>query len=213
MLGAGLLCCNEGRTPEGMTAMKQIIEFIKTTLLGGALIIVPAAAVVFILAKVARGLRNALEPLAAKLPAAIHFPYLVEIVTVVAVCFIAGLLIRTRPGRWFGRLLERYLFDKVPGYALVKAMTGRSVSGTTEQAASPALVDMEDGLVPALIIERHDDGFVTVFGPSPPVPTVGQAYIFASSKVHPVDVSLPKFIGCITKWGLGSQELRLAMRR
>lgn len=192
--------------------MKQMIEFIKTTMLGGALIIVPAAAVVFILGKVARGLRNALEPLAAKLPEQIQFPYMVEIVTVIAVCFIAGLLIRTRPGRWFGRLIERYLFDKVPGYALAKAMTGKSVSGTTEQA-SPALVDMEDGLVPALIIERHSDGFMTVFVPSPPVPTVGQAYIFASSKVHPVDVSLPKFVGCITKWGLGSQELRLAMRR
>lgn len=191
--------------------MKQMIEFIKTTMLGGALIIVPAAAVVFILAKVARGLRNALEPLAAKLPEQIQFPYLIEIVTVIAVCFIAGLLIRTRPGRWFGRLIERYLFDKVPGYALAKAMTGKSVSGTTEHA-SPALVDMEDGLVPALIIERHSDGFMTVFVPSPPVPTVGQAYIFASSKVHPVDVSLPKFIGCITKWGLGSQELRLAMK-
>lgn len=192
--------------------MKQMIEFIKTTLLGGALIIVPAAAIVFLLVKVVRGLRSSLEPIASKLPDAVQFPYMVEIVTVVVACFVAGLLIRTRPGRWFGRLVERYLFDKVPGYALVKAMTGKSVSGATEQGASPALVDMEDGLVPALIIERHDDGFVTVFVPSPPVPTVGQAYIFASSKVHPVDVSLPKFIGCITKWGLGAQDLRLAMK-
>jgi uncharacterized membrane protein len=206
------MCCNDGRISEGITAMKQIIEFIKTTMLGGALIIVPAAAIVFILVKVTRGLRNALEPLAAKLPEQIQFPYLVEIVAVVAMCFIAGLLIRTRPGRWVGRFMERYVFNKVPGYALAKAMTGKSVGGTEEQRASPALVDMEDGLVPALIIERHDDGFVTVFVPSPPVPTVGQAYIFASSKVHPVDVSLPTFIGCITKWGLGSQDLRLAMK-
>lgn len=194
-------------------AMKQAIEFIKTTMLGGALIIVPAAAIVFLLAKVARGLKHALDPLAAELPSGIQFPYLTEVVTVVAICFIAGLLVRTRPGRWVGSLIERYVFDRVPGYALAKSLTGTSVSGATAQGMIPALVEMEEGLVPALIIERHDDGYVTVFVPSPPVPTVGQAYVFESSKAHPVDVSLPQFIACITKWGLGAQALRLAMRR
>lgn len=192
--------------------MKQAIEFIKTTMLGGALIIIPAAAIVFLLAKVARGLKGALEPLAAKLPPSIQFPYMTEITTVIAVCFIAGLLIRTRPGRWLGGLIERYVFDRVPGYALAKGLTGRSVSGAMGQGLVPALIEMEEGLVPGLIIERHDDGYVTVFVPSPPVPTVGQAYVFESGKAHPVDVSLPKFIACITKWGLGAQELRLAMR-
>jgi uncharacterized membrane protein len=193
--------------------MKQMIEFIKTTMLGGALIIVPAAAVVFLLAKVARGLKGALEPVAAGLPPSIQFPYATEIIVVVAVCFLAGLLVRTRPGRWFGKLIERYVFDRVPGYALTKGLTGMSVGGSAAQEMIPALVEMEEGLVPALIMERHDDGYVTVFVPSPPVPTVGQAYVFESSKAHPVDVSLPKFIACITKWGIGAQELRLAMRQ
>jgi uncharacterized membrane protein len=192
--------------------MKQAIEFIKTTMLGGALIIIPAALIVFILAKVARGLKGALDPLAAQLPDSVQFPYMTEIVTVIAVCFLAGLLIRTRPGRWLGRLIERYVFDRVPGYALARGLTRTSVTGDTTQGMIPALVEMEEGLVPALIIEQHEDGFVTVFVPSPPVPTVGQAYVFESGKAHPVDVSLPKFIACITKWGLGAQELRLAMR-
>jgi uncharacterized membrane protein len=193
-------------------AMKQVIEFIKTTMLGGVLLIVPAAAVVFLFVEVARGLKGALDPLAAGLPPSIQFPYMAEILAIVAACFLAGLLIRTRPGRWIGGLLEQYVFDRVPGYALIKGLTGRSVGGADAQGATPALVEMEDGLVPALIVERHDDGYVTVFVPSPPVPTVGQAYVFASSKAHPVDVSLPTFVACITKWGLGAQELRLAMR-
>jgi len=195
-----------------VTAMKQAIEFIKTTMLGGALIIIPAALIVFILAKVARALKGALDPLAAELPPGIQFPYMTEIVTVIAVCFIAGLLIRTRPGRWIGGLIERYVFDRVPGYALARGLTRTSVTGDTTQGITPALVEMEEGLVPALIIEQHEDGYVTVFVPSPPVPTVGQAYVFESGKAHPVDVSLPKFIACITKWGLGAQELRRAMR-
>src|SRR5690348_15465776 len=158
--------------------MKQVIEFIKTTMLGGVLIIIPAAAIIFLLTKVARGLKGALEPVAAKLPPAIQFPFTTEILSVLVVCFLAGLLIRTRPGRWIGGLFERYVFDRVPGYAMVKGLTGRSVSGTMGQTIVPALVEMEEGLVPALIIERHDDGYVTVFVPSPPVPTVGQAYVF-----------------------------------
>ena len=193
--------------------MKPLIEFIKTTMLGGILIIIPAAAIVFLLIKVARGLKGALDPVAAELPQGIQFPYMTEIVSVLIVCFLAGLIIRTRPGHWIAGLIERYVFDRVPGYALVKGLTGRSVSGTMGQAVVPALVEMEEGLVPALIIERHDDGYVTVFVPAPPVPTVGQAYVFESSKAHPVDVTLPKFIGCITKWGVGAQDLRLAMRQ
>jgi uncharacterized membrane protein len=194
-------------------AMRQIIEFVKTTMLGGILLIVPAAAVAFLLAKVGRGLKRALDPIAAALPPQIQLPYMTEILTVVAVCFLAGLIMRTRPGRWIGKLIERYVFERVPGYALIKGLTGQSVAGTAGQGATPALVEMEDGLVPALIIERHNDGYVTVFVPSSPVPTAGQAYIFDAGKVHPVDVTLPNFIGCITKWGLGAQELRLAMRR
>ena len=193
--------------------MKRMIEFIKTTLLGGALVITPVAAIVFILAKVAKVLRAALEPLADKLPHSVHFPYLIEIVAVIAICFVAGLLVRTASGRWFGGLVERHVFEKLPGYTLIKAMTGRSLGGTMDQSAIPALIDMEEGLVPGLIVERHEDGYVTVFVPSPPVPTVGQAYVFETSKVHPVDISLPKFVSCIARWGVGSQEMRLAMRK
>lgn len=190
-----------------------MIEFIKTTLLGGALVITPVAAIMFILAKVAKVLRAVLEPVADKLPGSVHFPYLVEVVSVIVICFAAGLLVRTASGRWVGGLVERHVFEKLPGYTLIKAMTGRSLGGTMDQSAIPALIEMEEGLVPGLIVERHDDGYVTVFVPSPPVPTVGQAYVFETGKVHPVDVSLPKFVSCIAKWGVGSQELRLAMRK
>lgn len=193
--------------------MKRMIEFIKTTLLGGILVIAPVAAIAFILAKVAKALRAILEPVAATLTGAVSFPYLVEIVSVIAVCFIAGLLIRTATGRWVGGMVERYVFEKFPGYTLIKALMRQSVGGTMDQTAIPALAEMEEGLVPALIVERHDDGYVTIFVPSPPVPTVGQAYVFESSKVHPVDVSLPKFVSCITRWGVGAQEMRLAMRK
>jgi uncharacterized membrane protein len=193
--------------------MKRLIEFIKTTLLGGVLIIVPAAAIVFLLIKVARGLRHALDPVASQLPPTVHFPYVIEIVSVIVICFVAGLLIRTGPGRWIGGMSERYVFERVPGYALIKALSGRSLSGDISEGVSPALAEMEEGLVPALIIERHADGYVTVFVPSPPVPTVGQAYIFESGKVHPVDMPLTNFVACITKWGLGAQEMRLAMRK
>ena len=193
--------------------MKRAMEFIKTTLLGGVLVIAPAAAIVLLLAKVAKLLRGILEPVADKLPTSVHFPYVVEVVSIVAICFLAGLAIRTATGRWIGGLVERHLFEKLPGYTLIKALMGRSLGGNMDQSAIPALIEMEEGLVPGLIIERHDDGFVTVFVPSPPVPTVGQAYVFAADKVYPVDISLPKFVSCIARWGVGAQEMRLAMRK
>lgn len=193
--------------------MGKTFEFFKTTLIGGVLIIAPAAALVLLLVKVAQFLRHLLDPLVRTLPGWIPFPYVTEVIAVIALCFLAGLIVRTTLGRWFGARIERHVFERIPGYALFKAVTGQSLGGAMGEGAVPALVSMEDGLVPGLIIEKHDDGYVTVFVPSPPAPTSGQCYVFATEMVHPVDVTLPKFLSCITKWGLGAQELRLAMKQ
>lgn len=116
---------------------------------------------------------------------------------------------RTELGKWLAGAMERGIFEKLPGYALLKAVTGQSIGGMSDTGATPALIEMEDGLVPGLILERHNDGFVTVFVPSPPSPTSGQCYVFKAGMAHPVDVSLPKFANCIAKWGIGAQDLRI----
>jgi len=67
---------------------------------------------------------------------------------------------------------------------------------------SVALVEIEEALVPAFLVEEHEDGSFTVFVPSSPTPTVGALYILPKERVHPVNVSFATAIKCVTRWGL-----------
>ena len=113
-----------------------------------------------------------------------------------------------RLGRW----LEQHLFEPIPGYTLLRGLVRQLAGKAEEQAFQPALVEIEEALVPAFIVEKHANGHFTVFVSSSPTPMAGAIYILPPQRVHPVDVPLTKAIVCITKWGAGSGELLAAMR-
>jgi uncharacterized membrane protein len=129
-----------------------------------------------------------------------------------AICFVVGLLIRTEPGRRFGDWLSQHILDRIPGFSLVRGMTRQLAGKKGEQAFQPALVEIEEALVPAFIIEKHADGQFTVFVSSSPTPMAGAIYILQPERVHPVDVPLRKAMVCVTKWGAGAAEMRAAIR-
>ena len=74
------------------------------------------------------------------------------------------------------------------------------------------LVEIEEALVPAFLIEKHTDGQFTIFVSSSPTPMAGAIYILQTERVHPVGVPLPKAMICITKWGAGAGEMRAVIR-
>lgn len=193
--------------------MKGILDFVKTTLIGGALVILPMAIIAILVAQILRTVHNALRPIASSLSDSVVFPYVAAAVLVILVCFLAGLIVRTSPGRRLGAILERRLYERVPGYNLLKAVGGRALTHQADRAMQPAFVELGDALVPALIMEGHADGRATVFLPASPAPTVGAVHVMAASKVHPIDVPMAKFMGCLSGWGVGTKDLLPAMRR
>ena len=69
-----------------------------------------------------------------------------------------------------------------------------------------ALAEIEDALVPAFVVEEHEDGRYTVFVPSIPTPAAGAVYILPRERVHLVDVPFPRAVSVISKWGAGSRS-------
>ncbi len=94
----------------------------------------------------------------------------------------------------------------------MRGMTRQLAGKEGEQAFQPALVEIEDALVPAFIVEKHADGQFTIFVSSSPTPMAGAIYILSPERVHPVDVPLRKAMVCVTKWGAGAAEMRAAIR-
>jgi uncharacterized membrane protein len=192
--------------------MKALITFLKTTLVGGLVIVLPVWVSILLVLKSLGAATIVVHPIATQLPEKARHPQLLAAALLLAACFAAGLLIRTAIGRQVKSAMERSVLNRVPGYSVLRGLAERL--DNTNQAAgfAPALVEIEEALAPAFIVERHADGRVTVFVPSAPTPAVGAIYIMTPERVHEVDVSLVKAVSCISKWGSGSSELLNAMR-
>jgi hypothetical protein len=66
-----------------------------------------------------------------------------------AICLLVGLLIRTRPDRRIGHWLTQHIFDRIPGFALMRGMTRQLAGDKEEELFQPVLVGIEEALAPA----------------------------------------------------------------
>ena len=119
-----------------------------------------------------------------------------------------GLLIRSAAGRRTRHTLEQHLFEKIPGYRLVKAFAGEGpLVEHGGRSVRPALAAIEEGQCPALVMDEFADGRLLVFVPGSPAPMSGAIYIFSPDKVTLLDVPLLTFLKAISSWGLGLREM------
>ncbi|MBI3796716.1 MAG: DUF502 domain-containing protein [Deltaproteobacteria bacterium] len=192
--------------------MKPIWEFVKNTLVGGLLVVVPIYLAVLLLLKAMQSVAGLVRPVAKLLPAGIPAENLLSLLLVLSSCFLIGLAVRARTGRAIRERIEQSLFEKIPGYALIRSLTQRLAGESRENVWQPALAEIEEALVPAFIIEELEDGSFTVFVPSIPTPLAGAVYVLSRARVHPLDVPFTQALQTISRWGAGAKELVAAMK-
>ena len=192
--------------------MKTVTKFLRVTLVGGLLVVLPVWVTLLLLLKAIKGAMAMLLPFAKLLPQTVVHDKVMALALLLVICFLVGLLTRTRFGRYMGDWLGRHIFERIPGFALMRGMTRQFAGDKEEELFQPALVEIEEALVPAFIIEKHADGQFTIFVSSSPTPMAGAIYILPPERVHLVDVSLRKAMLCVTKWGAGAAEMRAAIR-
>jgi len=193
--------------------MKFAREFLVNTLVGGLLIVLPIYLTVLVLLKGMQSLAALVRPLAMLLPAWLPAENLLSLALVLVVCLLIGVAVRTRVGGILRQWMDRAVFERLPGYGLFRSLTQRLAGEGRENVWKPALVEIEEALVPAFIIEEVADDRFTVFVPSVPTPLAGAVYILSRERVHPLDVSLTQAIKSISRWGSGSKDLVAAMTK
>ena len=193
--------------------MKFAREFLANTLVGGLLIVLPIYLAVLVLLKGMRSVAALVRPLTVLLPEWLPAEGLLSLGLVLVVCFLIGIAVRTRAGRILRERMERSLFEKLPGYALFRSLSQQLAGQGRESTWKPALVEIEEALVPAFIIEELEDGRFTVFVPSVPTPLAGAVYILVRERVHALDVPFTQAISSISRWGSGSKDLVAAMTK
>jgi len=68
------------------------------------------------------------------------------------VSFLVGIAVSTRAGQATRERIEKTLFERIPGYALFRSLTQRMTNQSEENVWKPALIEIEDALVPGFII-------------------------------------------------------------
>src|SRR5215510_10136491 len=191
--------------------MKTLTNFFKVTLVGGLSVVLPIWVSLLLLIKAIKGAITMLLPIAKLLPQSVVHEKVMALVLLLLICFVVGLVVRTELGKRIGDWLEQHLLGRLPGFSIIRSMIGQFAGEKDEESFQPALVEIEEALVPAFIIEKHADGQFTVFVSSSPTPMAGAIFILQPERVHPVDVPLRKAMVCVTKWGAGAAEMRGAM--
>jgi hypothetical protein len=105
------------------------------------------------------------------------------------------------------------VLGKLPGYTFLRGLTRRLAGRGEERTLQPALVEIEEALVPALVVEELEDGSYTVLVPSAPTPMAGSIYILTPDRVHLVDIPFTVAIRVFSQWGTGAGEFVRAMQQ
>jgi uncharacterized membrane protein len=192
--------------------MNKIIEFAKTTVVGGLVVIVPITIIVLALNHVLMMLIEFAGTAAEKTPFDVLTQTSVVISTsvmlIVAICFVTGLILRTSVGHAIREWIDVNLAARLPLYAMLKNLTQRFV-GVEGTQFTPAEIDVHGSAARVLgfIVESLPGDRYTVFVPHAPLATVGQIYILPRAQVQPLDAPLSDMVNTVAQWGIGSNRL------
>ena len=192
--------------------MHAIWSFVKRTLLGGVLVLLPAYLAVVLLLKGIQGLTALVKPLANHLPIEREHHTIFAIVLIIVVSFLIGLALQTWPGKRIGNWFTTEVLGRIPGYSVIRSVMRRSF-GDDSSEFKVAFVEIEEALVVGFVVEEHADGRYTVFVPASPTPFSGAVYVLTPERVHIVDVPFMQAFQAMTKWGTGTRTLIQALEK
>jgi uncharacterized membrane protein len=191
--------------------MKNTLAFLKTTLIGGLVLVIPLVITVLLVREAIRLAATVLRPVAEFLPVdrlgGVIVADIVAGLAILALCFLAGAVIGTGLGRFVSRHVEQIALRRVPGYSILKGVARGMVGLETESDLSVALARIEDAWMLAFLVERHANGLLTVFVPSAPTPAAGAVYYLTADRIKILNVPVSAAVACIVRLGVGSREL------
>jgi uncharacterized membrane protein len=194
--------------------MGKLKRFLKTSLLGGVVVILPVAILAAVTTWLFKLVTGLIEPLTRLLIQDSQFNvYAAQVLVVVLIilaCFSVGVLVRTRLGAFVYRLIETRILRLAPGYSMIKDTVLQIFGNRSDSPFSQvaiARVFGNDTRVTAFVTDTHADGSYTLFVPTGPNPTSGLIYHLDGKYVQPVNIPVQDAMRSIISCGAGSARL------
>lgn len=186
-------------------------EFLKTTIIGGLLFLLPVALIAFILGYAVTTVTQFLQPVSKSLGldklagdiGGIGAATVGALLLLVLTSFVAGILARTRLGAGMTGWLEDKL-QGFPQYRLVKGMAQGLVRVESTSDMRPALVSIEGGWQLGYLLEELENDWVAVFLPQAPSAISGIVMYLTADRVRPLAITMMQAMGIVNGIGVGS---------
>jgi uncharacterized membrane protein len=186
------------------------MRFVKTTVIGGILFLVPIVIFIAVIGKALEITGKMAAPLAAVLPidsigdlAVVH---LLALAILVLICFLAGLTARTVIAKKLVEALELNVLSKLPAYALLKTKTQSMLSPEDIEEMTAVVARFDDSWQIAFEIERIEGGKVAIFLPGAPDPWSGSVCVVTADRIASLDLSIPYVAKMAKRLGRGANE-------
>jgi len=185
--------------------------FLKATIIGGVLFLLPLAIVLMILGYALRLASKLAQPISDQLDlqqwgdlAGIGIVTILSALLLVLVAFAAGVAARTYLGERITRWLESSSLGRLPQYQMIKSMAEGLVQLESASGIKPALISIEGGWQIGYLIEPLENGWLSVFLPQAPTPLSGNIMYFPSDRVRPLGITMVEAMTIVKRIGVGS---------
>jgi uncharacterized membrane protein len=189
---------------------RATMKFLKTTFIGGLIFLVPVVVLAMVIGKAIGIMLLVAEPMAAFVPVdavgGVAVANLVALIIVLVICFLAGLMAKTRGAKELANKVESSILNRIPGYAFIKGITSTLESEETANLR-PVLVSLGSTARIGLEIEPVDDERMVVYFPGSPNAWSGIVQIVPRQQLKYINASMMSVIEHAEQLGRGTNKL------
>ena len=188
--------------------MKKIALFVKDTLVGGVLFLLPGALLLWLADKVLPLARQLMKPVEGLFPGHVVAQFalgtLLAVLALLLVAFIAGMLARTTPGQRLIGWIEESIIGTLPQYRMAKSVLEGQGAGDGEPDVQPVLVPAGDGWRIGMKFDSIDGGWASVFLPNSPKARTGSIVLLPESSLRPLALPIGETTLLLSRLGSGA---------
>ena len=192
--------------------MKNLLEFLKTTAIGGLFVLLPILLLYLLLSEALDMIVALATPIADLFPEGtfgkVEFPVIVGLILILGLSFIIGLALRAKLARRSGRWIERTVLDRLPAYSALKSLTtGFTEAGKAGAFKAAVLISTDGEREFVYVTDDHGEDHLTVLIPWAPTAFAGSVKIVDRKRVELLDANLGDVSKVLGHWGVGASDL------
>jgi uncharacterized membrane protein len=190
--------------------VREALEFTRTTVIGGALFLLPIFVVLLVLGKVLDLMQGLTKPLVEAVGVTsiggIAVGDLVTILAILLASFFAGLFARTESGQAALAWMRQGVAAVIPQFSLIQDVAQKLGTGDDAAEMPVVLVPVESGWALGLLLHAAGD-WHAVFIPDAPQMSSGSVAYAHRDHIHRTDLTLPQLWVLLRGRGKGSSTV------